>query len=184
VNAWTYAQSLGSDRLRALASHTSFTEITERVLADAEPLCIHERASDDRAGFTRVVVTIEVPPPVFDLFFNSAAGYRGAYADSPFSGLKANHTFLGRLLSFVTTRFTQSATTPSPSLIRESLSSPSAKVWLAEVGPSLCDKCCGEWSTPQDETPEIFNGDTSARWSAGRCATSAIPAWSRRAARR
>ena len=81
MNTWTYAESLGDDRLRALASHT-----------------------------------------------------------------------------FVTTRFTLSAATPSPNLISESLSSPSAKVWLAEVGLHLCDHCCGEWSRPHDETPEIFNG--------------------------
>jgi hypothetical protein len=46
----------------------------------------------------------------------------------------------------------------------ESLSAVSAKVWLAEVSKGLtaangrpCEHCLGEWSSPQDEIPEIKN---------------------------
>lgn len=45
----------------------------------------------------------------------------------------------------------------------ESLTSGSAKAWLAEKSMQRCRDCSGEWSTPEDDTPEIMNG----RWEFG-----------------
>jgi hypothetical protein len=44
--------------------------------------------------------------------------------------------------------------------LRASLSAPSAKAWLAEVGKGFCSRCAGEWHTAQDDLAEIING----RW--------------------
>jgi hypothetical protein len=56
--------------------------------------------------------------------------------------------------------------------IEQSLSSPSAKAWLAEpeCGYRDCAKCAGEWTNPNDDVAEISNGrwecdpDTNALW--------------------
>jgi hypothetical protein len=46
------------------------------------------------------------------------------------------------------------------SMVQTSLSVPSAKAWLAEVGTGFCPNCSGEWHTSQDDPADIVNG----RW--------------------
>jgi len=52
--------------------------------------------------------------------------------------------------------------------VRESLTSPSAKAWLAENGADVCPKCEGEWGNPSDDVPDIING----KWELEDCASS------------
>lgn len=156
--AWSFASSIGAERLSALAQPTSLAEIIERVRTCARVLCVHQRECCDLAGFSRVVATITIPPPVFDLFFNSADGYRGAYARSPYIGLEANNRILASLLPQVLAANEAQHAGLSPDFVRESLQSPSAKLWLAEIGLHLCPLCEGEWERPTDEDAEIQNG--------------------------
>ena len=121
-------------------------------------LCGHEQQCDDDRRFFRAVYCVQVPEELFDLFFNSANGYRASYYRSPYSGVEMNAAFIRSL---------------GPALIasgvlgkvshvdaHDSLASLSAKAWLAEKSLQLCHKCLGEWSPPQDGIPEIENG----RW--------------------
>ena len=158
MQPWRYSQSIGTTRINNLASPRSLPEILDDILRDAEVLCVHRRDCDDIAGFSRVMATVRVPRDVFDSFFNSQHGYRGAYAASPYAGLEANDQILDRLTPFVLGHSVFGASKIDPLFAKESLSSPSAKVWLAEVGLHLCSLCEGEWAKPVDSTPDVLNG--------------------------
>ena len=100
---------------------------------------------------------------LFDLFYNSPHGYRGAYFRSPGEGLDANATFIDVLTPKLMSQSEIGATQSEKDFIRESLTSPSAKLWLAENGLGICPNCEGEWGNPADSLPEIING----RWELG-----------------
>ena len=162
---WEFSQSLRSSRLQNLANPPSFDRITESVRRSMTILCRHEDQCRRDQRFFRAVYCIRVGAPLFDLFFNSVEGYRGSYYRSPYKGLEMNSAFIESL---------------QPGLLQagpicddphidagDSLKALSAKVWLAEVSKGLatvskkpCEHCSGEWSPPQDHTPEIRNG----RW--------------------
>jgi len=156
VPRWSYAPGLGEGRITALSAGTSAEQIIERIVRHARVLCVHQPPCDEAAGFARVVATISVPREVFDEFFNAPNGYRGTYARSPYAGLELNHRFLSALLPAVT-EAAALAGSPSIDAVCESMSSPSAKIWLAEVGLHDCPNCIGEWERPTDLAPEITN---------------------------
>ncbi len=158
MQCWRYSPSLGSTRLEALATAGSFSEILETIAKSAHVLCVHNQGCDDIAGFARTVATIRVQPEMFDLFFNSQDGYRGAYARSPYAGFSANDQALETLTPLVLTYNETNQSKIDSSFVVESLGSPSAKIWLAEIGLDICALCTGEWANPVDSTPEIFNG--------------------------
>ena len=79
---------------------------------------------------------------------------------SPFDGLR-NNARLIRAIAPVLIETTDGKV--DGSFARQSLDSLTAKVWLAENGNKVCRECpgCeGEWSSPQDDEPELRNG----RW--------------------
>ena len=122
-------------------------------------LCRHVQPCDDLVGFKRAVYCISVPEPTFDAFFNSEHGYRGAYFRSPYEGLRDNDYLIGALQPKLV-EWARGRNHSDLEFDAESLSTHSAKVWLAETGNKLCDECEGEWTHPQDIVAEIRNG----RW--------------------
>jgi hypothetical protein len=121
-------------------------------------LCGHlDPCKDDRA-YSRAAYSIEMPRPLFDWLFNSKNGYRAWYFRSGYDGLRNN----ARLIRAITPALVDTATVDG-SFARDSLDALTAKAWLAERGNEVCRECAGcdgEWSPPQDDTPEIRNG----RW--------------------
>ena len=97
---------------------------------------------------------------LFDLFFNSKNGLRGQYFLSADTGIKKNGLFIQSLTPALLSSNTVTAV-PNQRIVR-SLSAGSAKAWLAEYEKHQrgCDKCTGEWGSPQDKVAEILNG----RW--------------------
>ena len=152
---WTFS-ALPAARMAALSEPPTRDAIFDRVADEMKVLCCHPAPCDNGPQFSRVVFCIQVATPTFDLFFNSEAGYRGAYYLSPYDGLAANRAFIKR----ISPRLIAWSSLQCPDIgATESLASPSAKAWLAEIGSGICKHCAGEWSAKSDG-PEIRNG----RW--------------------
>ena len=157
---WRFAESLGHERIDALEAVSSFEDIARSLVAALRIQCTHIDPCDEASGFNRIVGCIIVDRPLFDRYFNSPNGYRGAYYVSPEYGLEMN-AFLLRLLAPILIGFRRHEEMSSD-LMLKSLVGFSAKSWVAEVGKGFCPKCEGDWSSPADDTPEILNG----RWEA------------------
>ncbi len=160
---WGYSTVLPRERVSALLAPATIGTIANRIAAEMEIACCHFQTCDDHSNFGRVVYCICVPEDLFDLFFNSPHGYRGAYFRSPGEGVDANATFIGALAPKLLAMSVAGASGEELTRIRESLLSHSAKAWLAENGLGLCPKCEGEWAHPSNTLPEIING----RWENG-----------------
>lgn len=159
---WDISGTLGSDRASHLEAPPSFAEIVEDIRKFRYVLCGHPDPCDEIAEFSRYIYCISVPSESFDLFFNSRNGYRSSYFRSPYNGLQAND-YVVRQLYKKLLDWDLPVGVSDPSLVEESLLSPSAKVWLVESDPGLCSACKGEWSEPKDDNPEIENN----RWELG-----------------
>jgi hypothetical protein len=160
MTAWNFSSLVHEERANALRRGEAFSAVVEAIARDMEVVCCHRRDCDDMAGFSRVVFNLRVPPPTFDVFFNSEHGYRGAYFESPHTGLAANEACIRHLTPLLLAWAKQYEPSLDQVFAQESLRSPTAKVWLTEFESHLCAKCVGEWGNPDDELPEILNG----RW--------------------
>lgn len=164
--SWSFNLSVQSAiRLPVLNTRTTFERISKQIAADMKVLCCHPSEMDG-TGFKRPVYTVFVGHPLFDLFFNSPAGYRAAYFRSPGLGLDANNSFMHAVADRLIADPLSTNSTFTLDFIRESLLTPSAKAWLVEHGKELdakCPGCKGEWgsgSAGEGEVTEILNG----RW--------------------
>lgn len=152
-------------RLPNLERSVSFEQIAIDISAGMIVLCCH-RSSIKGTAYSRVAYCVQVEKDLFDLFFNSANGYRAAYFQSPWEGLRANATFLNTVTPKLLSSAPSSKCSLNEKFMHESLTTPSAKVWLAEYGKEVardCVACRGEWSTDSVGDlgkPEIRNG----RW--------------------
>jgi len=159
---WKYKGTADAERLRRLQTTAPFDDIAARLSREMEIRCCHTQPCDDKRGYKRIVYCVNVNEEVFDAFFNSQSGYRGAYFQSPEHGLHATEL----LLQIVRPRLLASMRTLCPSEDPEfaaaSISSPSAKAWLAEPR-SICAECEGEWDASKRASLEIANG----RWECG-----------------
>ncbi len=154
---WHYA--LDPKRSAALAAGSGFDAVVDCIANDMHVQCRHIQPCDDMAGFSRAAYCISVSLSTFDAFFNSEQGYRGAYYRSPYEGLAANHQLIAAITPKLIAWAGENGGTELGFDV-ESLSTHSAKAWLAEAGLRFCDRCDGEWTHPQDANAEIFNG----RW--------------------
>lgn len=154
---WTYADTIAKDRRDSLNQAPTFGDIVEAVRREMSILCGHVDRCQDNKPYSRIVFSIQVSRPLFDWIFNSANGYRAWFFRSPYDGLRNN----ARMIRILEPKLLESLSSEQDiELARDSLNSLSAKVWLAERGNEVCTECpeCeGEWSSPQDDTPEILN---------------------------
>lgn len=163
---WSYSLSVDAAlRLPGLSGSVSFAHIAERIATEMSVLCCH-RSEIGGTDFARPVYTVFVGRALFDLFFNSSAGYRAAYFQSPGIGLDANAFFMQTVAPRLVADPLSANSTLLPDFIQESLVTPSAKAWLVEHGKELdkrCPGCRGEWSSASAgpaEQAEILN----SRW--------------------
>lgn len=152
---WEYSDAVSADRQRALLRPPSFQAISSSIAETMRVLCRHPDACDEAYGYERVVYCVTVDKQLFDFFFNSANGYRAWYFRSPAEGIAMNARLLATLapplLAFWSDDSIDSKT------VRASLTAPSGKAWLAEVGKRFCPCCAGEWHSAQDDLAEIVN---------------------------
>ena len=164
IERWDYASSLNGDRMKKLQAAPAFEDITAKIKNDMEVLCFHFDHCKDNDPFKRPVYCILVEKDLFDWFFNSENGYRAAYYQSPYDGLRANDSFIQSLMPEL---LASDKTIPNThkEFIEESLKSPSAKAWLVEYkelknpDEKPCN-ICKEWTPPQNDKAEILNN----RW--------------------
>jgi hypothetical protein len=160
TTVWRYKGTADEARLRGLQTNVRFNDIAALLNRDMEIRCCHTRDCDDKAGYKRTIYCVKLNAEVFDSFFNSRCGYRGPYFQSPDLGLRANEILLQivrpRLLAWMRTH----CPGEDPEFAAASISSPSAKAWLAEKPLSLCARCEGEWDSSMRASLEITNG----RW--------------------
>ena len=180
---WTF--NIQDEKRRAtLLAPTTFDEIVGRIERDSKILCCHRQGCDDAKPerFSRLVYILQIDPDLFDVFFNSSHGYRGAYYLSPYRGLEANAFFMQALTPKLVSWSVENDKEPEPSFTEASLTSLSAKVWLAECGKEIirnCPGCAGEWSDTRVEGPtDIWND----RWEFP-FHTSSLGKWGRTAPR-
>ena len=113
----------------------------------------------EASGHSRIIATIQVSPELFDWFFNSERGYRGAYYASIHECDMCNRQLIDvlatPLLAYAIGRGLDA------DAATRSLKGSSSKAWLAELRErSLCPNCEGEWSAPRERSADILNG----RW--------------------
>jgi len=163
MTEWRYSGSVPNERASALLAPSSIGEIANRIAGAMEILCCHFHNCDDNADFGRAVYCIRVSEDLFDAFFNSPYGYRGAYFRSPGCGVDANAAFIATLTPSLFKGFGDNSPQDDVAWVRESLAAPSAKARAAENGLHLCSKCEAEIRNPTSAEPEIMNG----RWECG-----------------
>jgi len=148
IERWNFILSENGERLERLEKSSSFESIVEDIRDHMTILCCHQ---DPIQGtfFSRVAYCVKVDGDLFDLFFNSRTGYRAWYYRSPFEGLRANSLAIGLLCPILVVADQPRESSLSTDFIRESLTSLSSKIWLAECGREICltcHGCSGEWS--------------------------------------
>jgi len=160
---WGFSANFSRARASVLLAPSTIGTIANRIATEMEIKCCHFQSCGDHADFGRVAYCIQVSEDLFDLFFNSPHGYRGAYFRSPGDGVDANSNFIAVLAPKLLAISAAGASQEGLIRMRESLSSSSAKAWLAETGIGMCPECQGQWSSNSDTDPEILNG----RWELG-----------------
>lgn len=170
---WEFHLSVDeAQRLPFLIAGMKFSSIAKQIRDGMSILCAHcnEKGElactkNDKSAFRRPIYTVAIDPHLFDVFFNSSLGYRAAYFRGAGIGLDINAFFM-RVVACCLIDDSHTCNMALPKdLVRESLLSPSAKVWLAEVGnepDQKCQACKGEWTAVESgkATAEILNG----RW--------------------
>src|SRR4030095_10113706 len=130
TEAWSYELCRDCDfRLPALLKPNSFEQIAASITATMHVLCCH-RSAIKGTEFRRPIYTVQVERHLFDLFFNSPAGYRAAYFRSPGLGVDANVLLMQLAASRLIEHSVSLGSKLPPDFLWESLATPSAKAWL------------------------------------------------------
>jgi hypothetical protein len=170
LTQWSYRGVYSETRIRVLETVTPFENIVHRLNQDMHIVCCHTQECEDKQGYKRVVYCAEVDRELFDVFFNSCSGYRGAYFQSPEYGLTANQILLRTVAQRLTAWTRTYCSDQDYDLAARSLLATSAKAWLAEETLKICGLCRGEWNPSVQTELEIINGrwecdaHTHAQW--------------------
>jgi len=119
--------------------------------------CFHREPKHRDDSYTRADFCLDVGTELFDAFFNTASGYRGAYFEAPEKGEAANRELLSRLSPALVEWAVGRDLTVDRAWLFESLALPTAKVWLGEVAAALCSSCAGGWSVSYVSALHIVN---------------------------
>jgi hypothetical protein len=164
MTEWRYSNSVASKRAATLLAPVSIGEIASRIAGEMEMLCCHFENCGDNADFGRVVYCFRVSGDLFDVFFNSRYGYRGAYFQSPGQGIDANAAFIAAVAPNLMKNNKGEGLEDDLEWVRESLAASSAKVWIAENGLHLCPKVRRSWVQEQRTQGPATYEDSVFRW--------------------
>src|SRR5689334_21855411 len=85
---WSYSLlSESATRQPLLMAERTFSDIAHAIASEMHVLCFHKQPCDRDNRCSRPIDTVHIRSALFGLFFNSRAGYRGAYSNSPGSGI-------------------------------------------------------------------------------------------------
>ena len=172
---WRYVGEADPERLAALMHPPRHGEFTRALQLGLQLKCFHREARGDDATYVRAVFCGSVSLHLFDWFFNSSTGYRGAFFESPENGSRANRLLVGQLAHSLADWAVAEQRDPDREWVLASLAKPSAKAWLAEH-PGLCAECEGEWSSSYVSELQIEN----SRWE---CSSHTHSVWGRQVPR-
>ncbi|WP_457324734.1 hypothetical protein [Roseateles sp. P5_E11] len=170
-SSWRFVGGATPERLATLAQLRSPADLPEALRTELKLVCFHRDHGHTDPSFERAVFCGTVSPSLFDWFFNSRTGYRGAFYESPEAGSKFNRQLISHLASSLADWAARGG--EDRAWVLNSLAAPSAKAWLAEH-PGLCKSCAGEWTSSLATNLQIENG----RWE---CSTHVHAAWGRQA---
>jgi hypothetical protein len=132
MSLWTFHDCVPLERRAHLNSCDSFANIVNGLVlsADIERSIWDVPQNRDLHGYRRAGFRFEVPPFLYDAFFNAPGGYRAQYAVSAELGVKMNRVLIEAIKPKVV------ALTRARADYREILASidaESAKVWIDEA---------------------------------------------------
>lgn len=159
-SSWSFVGTVKSERRAALESPEPFPQVVRHLSQNLSVACFHRETKHRDVDYSRAAFCLDVAPWQFDAFFNSSAGYRGAYFLSPESGLRANRYLFDQLSDALRVSAKNLDSQVDDAWLVASLSQPSAKAWLGEDVLALCSKCKGGWSPSYEPELLIQNG----RW--------------------
>jgi hypothetical protein len=120
-------------------------------------LCFHREPKQRDDSYTRADFCLDIGPELFDAFFNTEAGYRGAYFVAPENGVTANRELISTISPSLVEWAVARDATIDRAWVVESLSLPTGKVWLGEDAVALCASCAGGWSGSYVSALHILN---------------------------
>lgn len=170
VPSWTYLGTATEERRKGLASPSRFADVVKAMNHQMTVVCFHREPRQRDDSYSRATFCAVIGVTLFDAFFNSVSGYRGAYFESPDKGLAANRFLIDEISPALISWALASSPEVDKAWLEESLALPTAKAWLAEDNAAQCAKCAGEWSASYVSELEIANGrwelspHTHARW--------------------
>ena len=161
---WNYVGKCEPERRTALSKWIQFSNITDRLIQEMKLVCYHREPRVHDASYARTVHCVKITSATFDAFFNSQAGYRGAYFVSREAGLRANQSLFELLTPTLMSWTKQHYHQVDQDWMAKSLSTISAKAWLTEApfaeSHVKCKLCADEWSCSYFSELQIENG----RW--------------------
>ena len=138
---WVFTDGVDADRVAAMSVYSCFEDVLA-LIAVAEPsvaVTIESAHSHHLDRCKRAALRFTIPETAFDMFFNSAAGYRAQYCTSPEAGEEANNTFLRTFSGLFLSAIERDLTSESDrSFAEQSLRAKGARVWAPDdAGESL-----------------------------------------------
>jgi hypothetical protein len=136
-----------------------YAELVE-ALKLAPVACFHSESRQRDDSYRRAIFCVNAGGDLFDAFFNSARGHRGMYFDGPAAGDAANRQLIDALMPSLIEWVATREPSAERAWLVESMSSRTAKAWLAEDAVALCPSCAGGWGSAYVAEVDIENG----RW--------------------
>lgn len=129
---WSFANSVSTDRAKALLSLVSFETVLELLgSARVDAFAWSKYRGEKLQGCCRVEFLLVVEPQAYDAFFNAPVGLRAQYAISEEHGETATRRILS-ILDAKLMAYPRLDARPTEAQVRWSLAAPQAKIWIDE----------------------------------------------------
>jgi hypothetical protein len=139
---WRITPGRWGPRRRPVENILPFDDIIDLIVAGAEECRYRsQRGCLEAKGHTRAEFVFAVPAHTYDLFFNSASGYRAQFYIDHRLGVQQNRKLIDRLAPMLlATVDATPSNTWSQERVRTSLLARSAKIWINEEASTLDQK--------------------------------------------
>jgi hypothetical protein len=129
-NEWKLSQQLPPTRRERLKNSPPYGQIVDGLVRPIALVRVARERSRGVPGHFRAVIRLRVRATAFDLFYNSASGYRAQYYHAADLGTLANRFALDRLLPHILRSVTSvNKRICPPAWVEKSLRDPDAKLW-------------------------------------------------------
>jgi hypothetical protein len=147
MDIWKFVGKSDEQRLSLLSQPFVFDELILKLKQEMQVVCFHRDVCDKDNTYSRPMFCVYIGFTLFDLFFNSASGYRGQYFESPNQGNNANRRLLDTLSPLLVNWALANNQPIDLDWLNTSLSQNSSKAWLVEYYALNCQECDNEWTS-------------------------------------